>query len=109
MTQYEPTMIEGTFDRYETEPFTYQDGTTGERTLIVLANCKDLKSNQTYAEIKFNLAKGFQALGQITDHPRLRVNCRHYPTNSNVRMANRNHGYAFPKLVTLATPYAPIM
>lgn len=109
MKNYTQTMIEGTFDRYETEAFTYQDGTLGERTVVVLTNARDLKSGQSFAEIRFNLAKGFKALGHITDHPRLRVNCRQYEPNSDIRMANRNHGYAFPKLVTLATPYAPIM
>ena len=48
-------MIEGIFDRYETEPFTYQDGTTGERTLVVLTNARDLKSGQSFDEIRFNL------------------------------------------------------
>lgn len=109
MTNYEKTMIEGTFDHYETEPFNYQDGTQGIRTLVVLTNCLDLKTKQTYSVIKFNLAKSFQALGQITDQPRLRVNCRHYPANSSIHMANRNYGYAFPTLVTLATPYQPIL
>lgn len=96
-TEYTPTTLRGTFKEYRTTDFTYKNGDPGKQIKVVLENCQDLITGQTYPEVSFNLTKSFRNFGVITDHPTLDVTCRHY--------RGQEPEFSFPRDVTFSNNY----
>lgn len=103
MSNYDTTTIRGQFDHYANETYDYNNGDFGKKLTVIFKNCKDLKTGVIYPEVKFNLTKGFQAFGVITDQPILDITCRR--RTDETPSTDNNFGYYFPTNISTVTDY----